>query len=111
VAKLERLGQSWGERYLFHCPGCECGHFYDVSTDGNHPSWQFNGDMDRPTFTPSLLVRSGPPARDCYEDGTAKPGVTIDCVCHLFLTDGVIHYLGDCTHRLAGQSVPLPEIE
>jgi hypothetical protein len=31
--------------------------------------------------------------------------------CHSFLVDGQIQFLGDCTHALAGQTVPLPEIE
>jgi hypothetical protein len=31
-------------------------------------------------------------------------------VCHSFLTDGVFHFLGDCTHPYAGQQVPLPEL-
>lgn len=32
-------------------------------------------------------------------------------VCHSFVTDGCIQYLGDCTHRLAGQTVDLPAWE
>jgi len=31
-------------------------------------------------------------------------------VCHSFVTDGRIQFLGDCTHNLAGQTVDLPEI-
>ncbi|WP_241754456.1 hypothetical protein [Cupriavidus basilensis] len=30
-------------------------------------------------------------------------------VCHSFVTDGRIQFLGDCTHALAGQTVPLAE--
>ncbi len=30
-----------------------------------------------------------------------------DEVCHSFVTDGQIQFLGDCTHKLAGQTVPL----
>ena len=33
----------------------------------------------------------------------------IDTVCHSFVTDGRIQFLGDCTHSLAGQTVDLPE--
>ena len=28
-------------------------------------------------------------------------------VCHTFVTDGRIQYLGDCTHALAGQTVDM----
>ncbi len=60
------------------------------------PSWEFNGDYDRPTFQPSVLVTWGPP------ENRAKH------VCHSFVTEGQIQFLGDCTHALAGQTVPLP---
>ena len=30
-------------------------------------------------------------------------------VCHSFVTDGRIRFLGDCTHALKGQTVPIPE--
>lgn len=29
-------------------------------------------------------------------------------VCHYFLRNGQIQYLGDCTHAMRGQTVPLP---
>jgi hypothetical protein len=50
------------------------------------------------------------------DDGSLKcqaNGKVIDAyeqTCHLFLTDGRLQYLGDCTHALAGQTVPLPEL-
>ena len=78
-----------GTEYIFWCPGCECHHFYHVGCDTG-PNWQFNGDMDAPSFTPSLLVR-----------GEER--------CHLYLTDGRLRFLSDCTHDLAGETVPLPD--
>ena len=53
--------------------------------------WQFNGDVERPTFTPSVLER--------YGDSEVN---------HYFVTDGRIQFLADCTHELAGQTVDLP---
>jgi hypothetical protein len=32
-------------------------------------------------------------------------------LCHTFVTDGQIQYLGDCTHALAGQTVDLQEMD
>lgn len=29
--------------------------------------------------------------------------------CHSFVVDGQMQFLGDCTHALAGQTVPIPE--
>jgi hypothetical protein len=72
-----------GGNHLFHCPGCECAH-------GPDGGWTFNGDMARPTFSPSILVRTE----------TSR--------CHSFVKDGQIEFLPDCTHALAGKTVPLP---
>lgn len=79
---------------LFECPGCCCSH--GVPVEGPR-AWGFNGDMDRPTLTPSLLVQS-----------VDETGPT---VCHSFVRDGRIQYLGDCTHDMKGQTVDLPEFD
>lgn len=84
--------------WVVFCPGCQTGHAFD-------PRWTFNGDQERPTFTPSMLVRTGPKAG---ADGLALPGAK-DQVCHSFVTDGQIRFLDDCTHELRGQTVPLGE--
>ena len=83
--------------YAFHCPGCGYLHGYYTKPhkrDGQDmPVWAFNGDMERPTFTPSLLVNAHDPKTRC----------------HLFLTDGKLHYCSDSHHKLAGQTVDCPE--
>ncbi|TXH42264.1 MAG: hypothetical protein E6Q97_35985 [Desulfurellales bacterium] len=71
------------------CPGCGYNHSFWM--DGR---WTFNGDVDRPTFNPSLLLRK--------EDGWKEQ-------CHTFVRDGRIEFLGDCTHALAGTTVEMPE--
>jgi len=35
------------------CPGCKHYHVFDQR-------WTFNGDFDKPTFTPSMLVNGSP---------------------------------------------------
>lgn len=57
--------------------------------------WSFNGDVNNPTFSPSLLVFKDLPEQRC----------------HSFVTDGKIQFLSDCFHDLAGQTVELPEYE
>jgi len=74
--------------YAFWCPGCLEPHRYDV--EGGEFSWEFNGDLLTPTFKPSLRITSS-------------------VNCHLFMTDGRIQYLDDCSHDLAGQTIDLPE--
>lgn len=74
---------------------------------GPGPRWGWNGDMDRPTFTPSVLVRWSEPSNAPEEfDNPAKD---VKKVCHSFVTDGRIQFLSDSTHALAGQTVDIPD--
>jgi hypothetical protein len=57
--------------------------------------WQFNGDLEKPTFTPSLLCNKDDPASRC----------------HLFVTGGEIHYCGDSWHELRGKTVAMVELD
>lgn len=36
---------------------------------------------------------------------------SVDTVCHSFVRDGRIEFLGDCTHELAGKSVALEPVD
>ncbi len=57
--------------------------------------WTWNGDPEKPTVNPSILLTKP----DGYRN-------------HLFIRDGKIQYLPDCTHELAGKNVdmvPFPE--
>lgn len=83
----------------FECPGCGYTHIVWVSEANpyNQARWTWNKSMDKPTFTPSLLVRTGD-----------KNG---PIVCHSFITDGKIKFLADCTHHLANRTVELTEVD
>lgn len=71
-----------------YCPGCKEYHvIYD--------SWQFDGNYQSPTFSPSLRVQGYSEKFNC------------DYVCHSFIRDGLWQFLSDCTHALKGQTVPL----
>jgi hypothetical protein len=91
-------------RVGFRCPGCKETHVIPVEPGGGS-CWTFNGDYDRPTFSPSILVRWFEPSDDPAEfDDTAEDK---QLVCHSFVRDGQIEFLTDCTHALAGKTVPL----
>jgi hypothetical protein len=116
-----------------YCPGCECKHHlqieyiqeFEVKTNeegtkvvtaiaSNRPIWGFNGDLDKPTFTPSLLVKSGiyvegDKYKERMEESEWDWYVSESKICHTFIRDGKIEFLGDCTHSLAGKTVDLPE--
>lgn len=106
-----------------YCPACKYHHH--VNVDGRAPagkSWHWNGDLDHVTLEPSLLCRSIDLARMSEADEaeyirqTKEHGTEwvlthspFRTVCHSFVRNGQIQYLADCTHHLAGLTVPIPE--
>lgn len=98
MSRASKILRKTRDGYGFWCPGCDSYHGVWVDSRETRPGaqWTFNGNVDAPTFRPSLLVTyhrsSGP-----------------DKICHSYITDGQIQFLGDCTHALAGQTVPIPD--
>lgn len=102
------LRNAEGGRLMFWCPGCAGSHQVAVG-EGPGPRWGYNGNAERPTFTPSVLVRGvqWDTGDHFFEPNHAvAPGA--ETVCHSFITDGRIQFLSDCTHSLVGQTVDLP---
>ncbi len=75
--------------FVFECPGCECLH--SIQT----PQWTFNGDLEKPTVSPSILVNPN--------------GDSSAIRCHSFVRDGMIQFLDDCEHSFKGQTVEIPD--
>lgn len=112
-------GDKTYEALAFWCPGCaqpfadmrederHSGlHMLPVNTTATSPSWDWDGNLEAPTLAPSILTRSAHKRRNV-------DGQVVDVgefVCHSFLRAGVFEFLGDCTHPLAGQSVPMGEL-
>lgn len=79
-----------GHVYYHYCPGCNTIHgIWTEQTSG--PNWTFNGNMEKPTFTPSVRCMGG-------QNQTT---------CHYFVTDGIQKFCPDSPHALAGQEIPL----
>lgn len=97
-----------GPHIVFDCPGCGAagphgGRKY-VPVEGSC-RWSWNGDLERPTLSPSILQRlPGAAAMDLPVNAVGE------FVCHSFVRDGRIQFLSDSTHPLAGQTVDLPEL-
>lgn len=103
--------------FIYWCQGCEETH--SVRTDGLG-AWGFDGNLAAPTFSPSVLVTSG------HYVSTHKPGDRCWCTynaehpnrpasfqchrCHTFVVAGMVQFLADCSHALAGQTLPLPDL-
>lgn len=118
TAQTHQDGQPTGEWIIF-CPGCKFGHAFntqenvDNGVGGKKPVWQFNGNVEKPTFRASLLVRATQRLTE-DEHRRVMAGEHIEpkpIVCHSFVTEGKIEFLPDSTHHLAGQTVELPDID
>lgn len=83
MSRVEKLDDC----YLIYSPG-------DMQHVVFDKRWTFNGDYNRPTFRPSMLLNANAPGRQRS---------------HFFVTDGRIEYLSDCDHAMAGQTVEIPE--
>lgn len=96
--KLHSYNDNPPRQYFFHCPGCKIDHGFTVGEPKRGPEdprWEFNGSFELPTFTPSLLCNRSFP----------------DSICHSFVIDGKIQFLGDCHHELRETTVELPDWE
>lgn len=100
----------------FWCAGCETHHAIDPTR------WTWNGDSEKPTFSPSILVTGYVMSERGYQQLAEHLSLPVekrpphdrfdgnDSVCHSFVKDGMIEYLTDCTHALSGQTLPLEEL-
>jgi hypothetical protein len=86
---MAKAKKAVGSRLHFWCPGCDQVHGIRYANPTPGPDWGWNGDLESPTITPSVLVEGGPD----------------EIRCHSFVTDGQIQFLHDSTHALAGQTV------
>lgn len=106
------VGENYG--FTFYCPGCGEPHSINQT-------WQVSEDRERPTVAPSILVTTGhfsprfQKTGKCWctynKDRPADEQSKYRCNrCHLFITDGKLIYLGDCSHELAGKTIDMPDM-
>jgi hypothetical protein len=95
---------DFGDSVAFHCPACDYAHVLPVQ-GSSRPHWGYNQNPAAPTFTPSVLVRTGRAVNPAFQ---REPGDPPE-ICHSYVTEGRIQFLSDCTHALAGQTVDLPD--
>ena len=78
--------------YSHWCPACDELHY--IQTVG-HVTWTFNGNIEKPTFTPSLKHTMN----------------NYDYCCHYVITDGKIYYDKDCSNeQYRNRVIDLPEL-
>ena len=94
--------------YAHWCPACEEAH---VLPD----TWSFDGDLERPSFSPSFKhegVRRvfDPDGRWTGEWVRNADGSVVPFTCHYNLKAGILEFCQDCTHSMANSRVPLPRL-
>lgn len=102
---LSRKLRHQSEGVIEHwCPGCNSRHAISINGAHNHSgaTWTWNGDVDRPTFHPSVHITLGP-----WNDEEGFHPKTTDC--HYFITNGQIQFCEDSAHALKGKSLELPD--
>jgi len=91
--QLGSNGTAPGRCVWMRCPGCDDSHTVTVDAPN---SWTWDGNEAAPTISPSIKVMYG----DRADEKNGR-------VCHSFVRAGRWEFLADCTHALAGQTVPM----
>jgi len=75
----------------------------------NVSGWEFNGSFESPTFSPSVLITGVESITDEEAERilAGEPFEPKPRRCHFFIKEGKIQYLNDCSHSLAGKTVPM----
>ena len=77
----------------FYCPGCKVYHDFN-------DTWNIKWTGNKPTVSPSILVNNSQWGVDNF-GGSLR--------CPLYIKNGQIQYLNDCTHKLKGETVDMEE--
>lgn len=107
MGQVSKFLRKTSQGHAHWCPACKEMHtLFDT--------WHFNGNVDKPTYSPSFKHEGLKTIRDANGVWTGgwemKDGKPVPEICHYILTDGILNFCADCTHELAGKSVPLPEL-
>lgn len=84
-------------KLAYLCPGCRMSHELNLGPD--KPNWQWDGNAEAPTLHPSVNINM------------AATVTSKSFVCHSWVRNGMIEFLNDSTHALAGKTVPLVEFD
>ncbi len=95
-----------GYSLSYYCPGCKRPHSINHQP-GHGPTWTWTGGVEKPTFHPSVACSGTEPSDD--PEKFDDPKFDVSYVCHVYVREGMIEFLGDCTHSLKGQTVAMPD--
>lgn len=98
VRKMDDHGKKY-DALMFVCPGCALDgstglHILSVTSSSvTSPSWGWDGNLEAPTLSPSILTGKG-----------------TDRICHSFLKAGLFEFLTDSTHAFSGKKIAIPDL-
>lgn len=87
MAVLRKLNLLRCDRFLYFCIACNTLEWFDTK------QWHWDRDMDCPTVHPDIKYE-----KESY-------------ICHKRITNGVIEYLPDCTHAMAGMKANMEVLD
>jgi hypothetical protein len=114
MALISLILRNWAHEdkqgLFWWCPGCNSAHSIKTSAGG----WTYNNNPESPTFYPSVLVTGTEPTipyeewKSWFASNPDQPLPSAPTICHSFVTDGKMQFLGDCTHALANTTHKIP---
>lgn len=103
MGQLGRFLRRMSDGYAHFCPACDEMHAFAVDRPfSNGARWNFDGNVNSPSFSPSMNIAWGKLADPKWNGEGGR--------CHYFLRSGKLQFLADCTHAFAGRTVDLPEL-
>jgi hypothetical protein len=106
VSQVSPILRRSQDRFFHWCPACEEMHQLP-------DSWHFNGDVNKPTFSPSFkhngLRTVNVNGRWTGEWVRDANGVPVDGTCHYIITNGLIQFCADSWHKRS-DIVEMPQI-
>lgn len=124
--KLRSWATSDGLRsgVSYWCQGCKQTHAITLKAPPGESMWSWNGDVIKPVFSPSVVVRTGHHASfwkqgdDCwckYNEEHPNDADVVCTICHTFVgcngaQPGEVIFLSDSTHELKGTVQPFPDL-
>lgn len=101
MSQVSAVMRRYKSGFAHWCPGCEEMHAIAVDAPNtNGARWSFDGNLEKPTFQPSINIRTYGGER----------GSDVTKICHYFLHTGQLQFCADTTHALSGQTVALPPL-
>jgi hypothetical protein len=108
MAQISAKMRSVAGGFVWWCPAC--GEPHPLPS-----SWTFDGNLEAPTFSPSFKHTGVQTVKDDKGEWTGEwvkdaSGAVVPWCCHYVVTAGQVAYQGDCTHAMASQTVPMPDL-